>query len=131
MLCILTFVGKGYTPRFVQRMDEVVMRIGEGEPVKLVWGADSICEGWLDCPDCHCHRWWDLVWRDVMGFIATSVVLRRACWPGRTFVLTPKRLRRMRRAFAAKVSRAGCVGCPWFGLCSGVAKDGFRASRLT
>jgi hypothetical protein len=43
LLCLLTYVGKGYTPAFTANYDVVVARLNAGEDVHLVEGPDDIC----------------------------------------------------------------------------------------
>jgi hypothetical protein len=43
LLCLLTFVGKGYTPAFTANYRRIVARLNEGAAVELVDGPDDIC----------------------------------------------------------------------------------------
>ncbi len=43
LLCMLTFVGKGYSPAFVENYDRIAGRLSEGEDILLVDGPDDIC----------------------------------------------------------------------------------------
>lgn len=43
LLCILTFVGHGYSRAFSDNYKAVVQRLNAGEPVVLVDGPDDIC----------------------------------------------------------------------------------------
>ncbi|TJU92322.1 MAG: DUF1284 domain-containing protein, partial [Mesorhizobium sp.] len=54
LLCLLTYVGKGYSPAFTANYDKVVKRLGEGEAVLIVSGPDAICAPMLDEREPHC-----------------------------------------------------------------------------
>src|SRR5260221_2372058 len=63
LLCMLTYAGRGYTPRFTSGMDDLMRRLGSGEEITLIDGPDDICRPWLDEADSnaeirapHCHE---------------------------------------------------------------------------
>ncbi|MBO6860924.1 MAG: DUF1284 domain-containing protein, partial [Roseibium sp.] len=56
LLCMLTYLGKGYTPAFVENYSTIVQRLNEGEPIELVEGPDTLCQPMLDEPGCHCRN---------------------------------------------------------------------------
>ncbi len=43
LLCMLTYVGKGYSPAFCANYDAVLARLSAGEEILLVDGPDSVC----------------------------------------------------------------------------------------
>ncbi len=129
LLCSLNYSGSGYTDEFIMNFDEICVRLTKGEPIKLSWKPDSICKGWLNHPDCHCHRV-SIIIRDVFGFLSTSIALRRWCFPPRTITLTSRDVERLRKAFALNLTRAACVGCSWFNHCSRTAARGWPESKL-
>ena len=63
LLCMLTYAGRGYTPRFTSGMDDLIHRLGQGEEILLIEGPDDICLPWIDeaaegadIREPHCHE---------------------------------------------------------------------------
>lgn len=129
LLCSLNYSGKGYTPAFITGFDNFCARVTAGELVRLTWAPDSICAPMIGHPTCHCHQW-DKPVRDFLGFLMTSLVLRRWCFPPRTITLTPRDVDRLRAAFRLGLTRPGCLVCQWFDTCSQTAKAGNKTSKL-
>ncbi len=129
LLCSLNYSGKGYTPEFISNFDDVCVRITAGEPVQLTWAPDTICQPMIGLPSCHCKAF-DIPIRDFFGFLMTSLVLRRWCFPPRKITLGAKDVDRLRSAFRLGVTRPGCMVCQWFSVCTRTAKDGNRTSKL-
>nr|WP_246329567.1 DUF1284 domain-containing protein [Chthonobacter rhizosphaerae] len=128
LLCILTYVGRGYSPAFVAAMDAVVERIRTGAPVRIVDGPDDICAAHVaEAPDAHCHgdsaaeRDRRAV-HDVAGLMGLG---------GEGAIrLTADRLDAARELFRTGRSRSACRGCSWADLCTSIAADGFAGARL-
>ena len=132
LLCLLTYVGEGYTPAFAANLNRIVDRISAGERILLVEGPDEVCMPLLTeqssekphCLNVSARR------RDALAALSAAEVLG-APLPAGTFVtLAPDKTRRLRDAFAAGRSRAACDGCEWHDLCTAVAADGFKDARL-
>jgi hypothetical protein len=123
LLCVLTFVGDGYTPAFVANLDAIVRRLAAGEPVALVAGPDDICAP-LAGDDDHCTR----ASVDERDRLATHALAALGIGDGSAFDAAS--LARARAAFAAGTIRAACANCPWTHLCDAVAADDFARSRL-
>lgn len=132
LLCMLTYVGKGYTPDFTANYDAVVARLGAGEAIEIVAGPDDVCAPLLAGDDHHCHND-SVVERDRLSGIDVAKVLGLAepVGPGARLVIDSARLARLRQAFASGATRSACGGCEWAALCTGVAAQGFAAVRLT
>lgn len=129
LLCMLTYVGKGYTPDFCDNYDGIAARLGAGEAILLVAGPDDLCAPVVDGPDSHCRN--DSVTeRDAAATSAVSALLGLDLWPGTVFSLDAALLTTMREAFAAGTTRTGCGGCQWIELCDGIAGSGFGGVRL-
>lgn len=126
LLCLLTYVGKGYSPAFTANYDKVVGRLGEGEAVLIVSGPDDICAPMLDEPEPHCLRE-SAVERDRLAARDVGALLGRPIEAGEPLVLDASSLARMRTAFA---SGQACSGCEWSDLCGAVAAGGFHDTRL-
>jgi len=127
LLCMLTFVGEGYSPAFVANFGRVLERIGAGEPVELVDRPDDICAPLRDTEDAHCVE--PAVRR------RDEEALRRLTGPGRPFadarpLLDRAAIAALREQFATGAIRSACAGCSWFGLCSDIAAAGYAGVRL-
>ncbi|AZO31642.1 MULTISPECIES: DUF1284 domain-containing protein [unclassified Mesorhizobium] len=129
MLCLLTYVGKGYSSAFTANYDKVVRRLGEGEAVLIVSGPDDICAPMLDEPEPHCLGE-GAAERDGLAARDVGALLGRPIQAGDRLVLDASGLSRMRKAFSAGLTRQACSGCEWSGLCSAVAGSGFHDTRL-
>ncbi|TCK30471.1 hypothetical protein EV667_0561 [Ancylobacter aquaticus] len=130
LLCLLTFVGKGYTPAFAANYRRIVARLDAGEAVELVEGPDDICAPMLGEPEHHCRNA-SVAMRDVQARAAIAKLLGRPLEAGRAIALTVERVERMRRGFAEGGIRAACTGCQWSAFCTQVAGQGFAGTRLT
>jgi hypothetical protein len=124
LLCLLTYVGKGYTPGFVANYDQIALRLSRGEGILVVDGPDDVCAALLCEPDAHCFR--DSVrLRDAQAAADVGNLLDMKISAGVRIELHVTLLARMRKAFAGGVTRKACDGCEWFDLCSGIAAGGF------
>ena len=56
LLCLLTYVGKGYSAAFVANYDAIARRLSRGEHIEIVDGPDDICRPLLGEPEPHCWR---------------------------------------------------------------------------
>lgn len=129
LLCLLTYVGKGYSPAFVQNYDRIASRLSGGEDILVVTGADDICAPLLEGWDVHCHgasvQHRDrAAARDVGTLLGVSVV------DGLRIASTPELFRQMRAGFAEGVTRTACRGCEWSDLCDAVAGAGYDTARV-
>ena len=129
LLCLLTYVGKGYSPAFTANYDQVVKRLGEGEAVVIVSGPDDICAPLLGEPDPHCLRQ-SAAERDGLAARDVGALLGRPIEDGDRFALDASSLAAMRNAFSAGLTRQACSGCEWSGLCDTVAAGRFSDTRL-
>ncbi|GHG92849.1 DUF1284 domain-containing protein [Pseudodonghicola xiamenensis] len=55
LLCILTYVGKGYSPAFTVNMSAVAGRLAAGDEAEIVAGPDDICVLILGGSESHCR----------------------------------------------------------------------------
>ncbi|MET3598937.1 DUF1284 domain-containing protein [Martelella mangrovi] len=130
LLCILTFVGKGYTPAFTANMAVIVGRLAEGEEIEIIEGPDAICAPLLDEAAPHCHRE-SVVERDLAAAADVGGLLALTIKPGTRFVLDEARIRQLRHAFAKGRTRSACAGCDWRELCGAVAASGYAGSAFS
>ncbi|MFC6487661.1 DUF1284 domain-containing protein [Nitratireductor sp. GCM10026969] len=129
LLCLLTYVGEGYSRAFTANYDVIAKRIAAGEDIRIVAGPDDICAPLLGGPQPHCHRE-SVRKRDRLAAEAVAALLRRPIVPGVLLKLEKADRQRMRTAFAAGQIRAACKGCQWHALCSEIAGSGYDGARL-
>lgn len=123
LLCMLTFVGKGYSPAFVENYRQVARRLSAGETIEVVEGPDDICAPLLD-GDTHCREE-SVAARDRQAAEAVAALTGTAVEAGTLIVPDEALLERLRAAFGSGELRTACGGCEWSELCSRVAAHGF------
>ncbi|SDA59462.1 DUF1284 domain-containing protein [Mesorhizobium qingshengii] len=129
LLCLLTYVGKGYSPAFTANYDGIAQRLSRGEDILIVSGPDDVCAPLLDGPEPHCLRE-SAVERDGLAAADVEELLARPIRIGACFDLDVAILARMRQAFSAGLVRKACGGCEWNELCSTVAAGGYRDTQV-
>ena len=129
LLCLLTYVGKGYSPAFTANYDKVVERLSGGEDAQIVSGPDDICAPLLDEPEPHCLGE-SAAGRDQLAARDVGELLHRPIAAGARFNVEATSLEAMRRAFATGSTRQACQGCEWSDLCTAVAAAGYAGTRL-
>ncbi len=129
LLCLLTYVGRGYSPAFVAGYDQIVARLNAGEGAVLVAGPDDVCAPMLGSGH-HCHEP-RIAARDGAATAALAGLFDGDVGPGTALSLSRDAVLRLRAAFAASSIRTACAGCQWTGLCDQVAARGFAGTRLT
>ncbi|WP_447957280.1 DUF1284 domain-containing protein [Vreelandella sp. EE7] len=131
LLCLLTYVGKGYSASFVANYDRLAARLSCGEPVELVAGPDDICAPLLApaCEPPHCLND-SVVGRDTAALEDISETLGRSLAVGDTLNLNSATLASLRAAFRAGLNRRACVDCQWHSLCTDVAGSGYVGVRI-
>lgn len=130
-LCILTYRGYGYTPAFVANMTEIVADIGRGRAIQLIEGPDEICGGLTaedrqacnhDCGQAETRELDRLAVEEVGALLGTDF--------SGLVEIDEEKVTRMRAAFATRAIRSACRRCPWSDFCTGIAADGFAATKL-
>lgn len=129
LLCMLTYVGRGYSPAFVENYDAVVARLAQGEPIRLVAGPDDICAPIQDIATAHCHNE-SVVERDRLALVSVGHLVGLAVDLAREFSLGAAMLAQFRDAFDRGQSRAACAGCEWSDLCDHVSQAGYPGAVL-
>ncbi|MEK1930729.1 MAG: DUF1284 domain-containing protein [Pararhizobium sp.] len=130
LLCMLTFIGKGYTAAFTENYRLISTRLSEGEDILVVDGPDDICAPMLGEADNHCLC--DTVTeRDRSASAAVEDLLGIPAGPGQSIFPDADFLRRMREAFEKGTIRAACQRCEWSPLCTGIAASGFDGVLVT
>lgn len=129
LLCMLTYVGKGYTPAFIANYDTAMARLNAGESILLVDGPDELCAPMLGETDHHCLTA-RIAGRDQRAAQALSALLGRPIESGVRLVPDAALLEQLRADFALGTIRAGCTGCGWAPFCSTIAEEGYQAAKL-
>lgn len=132
LLCILTYIGKGYDAEFTDNFTRVMERINAGErDIAIVKGPDCLCEPVKHKPvvshDCYSgsiSRRDDLALRDIAGLTGRTLDY------GMDITLDEGLIGRLRAAFAGGAIRAACQACEWHDLCTEIAGCGFENTRL-
>ncbi|MFD1199683.1 DUF1284 domain-containing protein [Brucella gallinifaecis] len=131
LLCMLTYIGKGYSPAFVENYETIAGRLSDGEDIALVDGPDDICQPLLCTKDCHCFNE-SVVMRDRLALNSVSDLFETKITTGSDFKLDVKRLALMRSAFAAGTIRKACKSCEWSDLCTRIAvSDNYANVKIT
>jgi uncharacterized protein len=129
LLCMLTYVGKGYSPAFVENYEAIAARLSAGEEIELVAGPDDICAPLTADPEAHCHGT-SVVQRDREASAAIARLIGRPLNLGARITPSPALLARLRKTFATGEIRTACSGCEWSGLCDSVADGGYIGVRV-
>jgi len=130
LLCMLTYVGKGYTDAFCTNFDAITARLGAGEEILVVAGPDDVCAPVETLAGHHCHEA-NIVDRDRAAAASVAELLGLPAGDGARLTLNAERLAALRSAFQARTIRAACADCEWSALCDGIADSGYPDIRLT
>ncbi len=125
LLCMLTFVGEGYTPAFTANYRRIAERLSAGEEIEIVSGPDDICAPLMSQCSAHCLLPGPKA-RDEAAAEAVAKFLGVRIEQGARLIPDKALLKRLRRGFAADLTRKACEDCEWSELCSTVARDRFR-----
>ncbi|TWB55440.1 hypothetical protein FBZ98_103838 [Rhizobium sp. ERR 922] len=124
LLCMLTFVGEGYTSAFTDNYRRIAERLSEGEKIKLVSGPDDICAPLLNGEEPHCFKA-SVIERDATALADVAALLGEEIGIGTVLVPDAILLSKLRRNFASGEIRHACIGCEWGDLCSRIAASNF------
>jgi hypothetical protein len=129
LLCMLTYVGKGYSPAFVKNYETIAVRLSAGEEIELVAGPDDICGPLTADPEAHCHGA-SVVERDRQATDAVARLIGSPLPLGACITPSAVLFARLRKTFATGEIRTACAGCEWSDLCDRVAEGGFVGVRV-
>lgn len=132
LLCMLTYVGKGYSPEFTHNFDGLASRLAAGEEVFLVEGPDAVCAPLCESEGAcaHCHGA-DVRVRDQRAAQALAPLLGGPLGAGSRLRLDAALLARLRAAYARGQLRGACASCAWADLCASIASTGYEGVRLS
>ncbi|CDZ53431.1 DUF1284 domain-containing protein [Neorhizobium galegae] len=129
LLCMLTFVGEGYSPAFVANYRRLAGRLSAGEPIEIVSGPDDICGPLLSDEDAHCFGA-SVAGRDAAALADIARLLGRELRIGAVIASDPALFEQLRRAFSAGVTRHACTGCEWSSLCDRIAGEDYKCALV-
>ncbi len=129
LLCVLTYIGRGYSPAFTANYDRVIARLVAGEDILIAKGPDDVCQPLLATTEPHCLRD-SVIERDTKAMHDVADLLGRPLQVGDTINLDAMTVGKFRDAFARSQTRRACIGCEWFELCSAISKSGYQDTRL-
>ena len=133
LLCLLTYIGRGYSPAFIVSMTAVATRITNGVPITIVEGPDMLCEplrreGHACAGHCLTRS---TSQRDLLALTAVSTLLGQCVQADTQLSLSAEQIQLMRQHFRDEPNfRRACAGCEWHGLCDEVTANGFAATLL-
>ncbi|MEO1114736.1 MAG: DUF1284 domain-containing protein [Pseudomonadota bacterium] len=128
-LCMLTFLGKGYSAPFVRNYTRIVERLNSGEDIEIVDGPDDICKPMLLEDGHHCHDG-SVKARDHTASLRIHDLLGLDMKTGQHLTLPRAQIEALRHAYADGAFRVACAGCQWQDLCASIAEDNFNGCRL-
>lgn len=130
LLCVLTFIGHGYSPAFSKNYEAVVKRLNAGEAALLVEGPDEICAVLINEEEQpHCFNC-SVVERDKAAVTLISRLLGTELRVGDEIVLSSHLVAKMRKAYAEGVFKKACQNCEWVQFCDEISSSGFQKVLL-
>jgi len=129
LLCILTYIGKGYSPAFTDNMTVIAGRISAGETIEIVEGPDDICAPRQAETNAHCCD--DSVQkRDLQAAQDVGRVLQILVRDGAKLSLDKSSLKRLRAAFTQDKIRSACRDCQWGEICTAISTNGYGGAMV-
>lgn len=127
LLCLLTFVGRGYSDSFALRLLGVVESLKRGTHARLIAGPDSICAGLLGCrnDDGHCRQT-SAAERDETALALLQPFFEHRLETGAEIPDLRTRRPALRAAYRDGAFQAACLDCPWQGFCRKIAEGGYQ-----
>lgn len=129
LLCILTYIGKGYGQDFTANMTAVVRRIASGETIEVISGPDDICSPCHREKASHCHNA-RITRRDENAAQDISRYLGIVVGTGSKIDLNISMRMVLRQLFAAEKIRSACFECEWANFCGAIASSDFEGTVL-
>lgn len=130
LLCMLSYVGKGYSAAFVANYTSITRRLSAGEEIEIVSGPDDICQPRLTDPSPHHCFDPGISQRDQQAATALEPILGLPITPGLRFHLNGPLLKRLRAGFRSGETRRACKACQWASLCDQIAAEDFQSAKL-
>lgn len=123
LLCLLTYVGKGYSGAFIANMNKLVHRLRPGKDVVVVSDPDDICAplpephqiGKPHCTGKSVGERDRLAANDIGRFLGYRIA------EDEKIILDFEFLHQMRQA---------CIDCEWSELCSSITLSGYAKTLI-
>lgn len=129
LLCMLTFIGEGYSPAFVANYRRLAGRLSAGETIEIVSGPDDICAPLLSDEAAHCLGV-SVAGRDAAALADIARLLGRELEAGAVIAPDAALFEKLRDAFSAGVTRNACAGCEWSSLCDRIAAEDYAGALV-
>ncbi|MET3794632.1 DUF1284 domain-containing protein [Aquamicrobium terrae] len=129
LLCMLTYVGKGYTPAFTVNYDRIAERLSQGEEIVIVEGPDDVCAPLLTEAEPHCFND-SVAERDRQAARDIGDLLGRRIGAGERIEPDAILLAKLRAGFGSGLTRTACAGCEWAELCSAIVNDAYTGVKV-
>jgi len=136
LLCVLPYVGKGYTQEFINNFNSIVEQINHGAEIEITSGPDMICASLrrgfkTTCAHSNNCRKTSVRTRDHTALRDVARVLRiKVLKPGDRVRLKERDVRRLRHSFRHGAIRRACMSCEWHKVCSAIAADHYADTLL-
>lgn len=134
LLCMLTYIGKGYSQSFTDNYDRIINQLNMGDKtIELINGPDDMCAPRLcDENDTNCHCRENHI--DDIDQEALSDIRKMPEFMdlqvGHRIQITENLIKSLRKAYKDNTIRTACIGCEWKDLCDGIAHDNFKGTKL-
>jgi uncharacterized protein len=133
-LCMLTYIGKGYSQAFIDNYSRIIHELNTGDKtIELINGADDICAPRLcdaNETECHCRE----SHIDDRDNEALSDIRKMSEFSdlkiGNRINLTENLIKSLRKAYKENTIRTACIGCEWKDLCDGITHENFKGTKL-
>ncbi len=130
LICMLTYMGEGYSKEFVENMNAVVRAIHEKRALHLVGGADQICRCCNSFSKlCVSKTMFDCD-KGAVELINTVLNLEHPWTLGSDINLSESHIVNLRSVYLERLHLSVCDGCRWLQLCRDCAQSGFKNVRL-
>lgn len=127
LLCLLTYIGKGYSLAFTDNMTVIAGRISAGETIEIIEGPDDICAPRLAETSAHfCDE--SVYNRDLHAAKDVGKILQVPMHTGAKLSLDKGSLRLLRSAFSRNQVRSACNDCQWGELCTHISLNGYEGT---
>lgn len=134
LLCMLTYIGKGYSQNFTENYDAIIEKLNEPHSmIEIIKGPDDICAPRLCDKDDSCHHCHDseIIQNDMSALSDIQKIkgFENIAFGHKT-ALSPDIIETLRKEFKNGKIRTACIGCPWHDLCTEISLNNFKTTRL-
>ena len=134
LLCILTYVGEGYSKAFTDNFDIIIEKINSAKTsqIEIVSGPDDICAPRLCDKNDKCHCYEDSFTKADLDALndLQSLNMNINFAIGARIHLSSDLIHDLRVKFTQGVIRTACIGCEWHSLCTDISEKTYKNTRL-